>query len=120
MDDDKERFDAFMALADFRREIRESRRGIEWRVTLGLWAALAAASISIPAVVPIWIVAGCLFVVILFHCFWVKWHFLTHETERISMYYYKDSAEYLLCPDEVEKPNRILLEEPPKGLEFLT
>ena len=40
--DEKINFDALMALADFRLKRIFNRRDYEWKVTLGLWALLAA------------------------------------------------------------------------------
>jgi hypothetical protein len=116
--DDKERFDAFMVLAEFRRTIREARRSIEWRVTLGVWAALAATSISGPSTVPAYMVGEFLIVVFVFHVIWVGWHFRIHEKERIEMYYYKDRAERLLVRDEIGATTRAQLTRPPGILQL--
>ena len=42
----KDRIDALMSLANFYREVREARIRREWRVTFGLWVALATIAIS--------------------------------------------------------------------------
>lgn len=39
----KERFDALLKLAEFKCNIRESRRDVEWKVSLALWAITGAA-----------------------------------------------------------------------------
>jgi hypothetical protein len=119
--DDKERFDALMQLANFRREIREARRNIEWRVTLTTWAALGAASLStIPRDVPqCYILIGALLVLI-FHILWIAHHFRVHEEERLLMYYYKDRAEYLLLPAEITEPSRPTRDDFPKALQAPT
>lgn len=43
----KEKFDACMKLADFFRELWESRRGYEWKIAFGLWGLLAAATVTL-------------------------------------------------------------------------
>jgi hypothetical protein len=83
--------------------VRAARIGREWRVTLGLWAVLAASGISFPASIfahckaLIWVLS---FFVVGFHILWLVHHFDLHENEAARMYYYRDRAEALAVPKE--------------------
>ena len=98
----KDRFDAFLNLANFYREVREARIGREWRVTFGIWGVLATVAISAASIkaIPYWVV--CIFAIsaILFQSLWLSFHFGVHENEAKRMYSYRDHAAHLLIPDE--------------------
>ncbi len=50
----KEQFDACVKLAELAAERHSSRRGYEWKVSLGLWATLLASATVIKACLPWW------------------------------------------------------------------
>jgi hypothetical protein len=78
---DKDRYDALMTLADFRRVIRESRRIFEWRVSFIVWAALAGIAIY-PHRLPFWIVSTSAFVIAALHVLWVKWNWIANDLKE--------------------------------------
>ena len=81
---DKDRYDALMRLADFRREVREGRRQFEWKVSFIVWAALAGIA-AYPRPIPFWLVLISLMLITFAHVLWVKWNWLRNDEERIFM-----------------------------------
>jgi len=98
----KDRFDALMNLANFYREVRGARILREWRVTFGLWAALATIAISAVSIkaIPYCIIVAFVIVAIVLQLSWLLFHFSVHEKEAKRMYSYRDRAACLLTPDE--------------------
>ena len=93
---DKDRFDAYMKLAEFRRAIREGRRQFEFKMTATVYFALAGLSLY-PKNIPIWLVVGVAVPIILVgHTLWVFWNFDRNESDRVQMYRNKGAAEELL------------------------
>lgn len=90
---DKDKFDANMALAQFGASRWDQRRNIEWRVTFGIWALLAASAAIKEIKPPLW--AGpLLFFVYVF--FWLRGLWLANEADRILMRLYLNRAQSLL------------------------
>jgi hypothetical protein len=86
----KEKFDAFMRLADFRMEVRKERRQLEWRLSLGLWIALAAGMIAFKnAELHIWtpLLVFILIVVVVGHAvLWVHGNWWRNERDAKQAY----------------------------------
>jgi hypothetical protein len=72
----KERFDAFVKLAEFRMEVRKERRHHEWRVSLGLWVGMAGGMAAFKEKGLSSIGLGFfLILVALTHALWVQWNY---------------------------------------------
>ena len=100
---DKDRFDALMQLANFRREIRQSRVTTYWYVTLGIWAAIAATATALHGIsYLILIPAGLLLVGV--HIYWIYWNYIASERTAAWMYYFYESAEHAISPKEFRQP----------------
>jgi len=88
---DRDRFDAFLALADFRRQIREARIARQWQASFALWALLAGAYLKRDEL-------GCAALVaisvgsIAAHFFWLHWHAWRAEQDQAWMFCYLDEA----------------------------
>ena len=109
----KDRIDAFMSLANFYREVREARIRREWRVTFGLWVALATIAISAGSIkaIPYYFVVGFVLLAFVLYLPWLFFHFGVHERDTGRMYRYRDSAASLLIPDETppQRPTNLVL-----------
>lgn len=109
----KERIDALMSLANFYREIREARIRREWRVTFGLWVALATIAISAGSIkaIPYYFVVGFVLLAFVLYLPWLFFHFGVHERDTQRMYSYRDSAASLLIQDETppQRPINLVL-----------
>jgi hypothetical protein len=107
--DDKDRAEILMQLADFRMTRVESRRAHEWKVTVSLWALLAAgiAYVRIPAAWPVVCralaliaLAVILIVVIWLHAaWWVGDHWARSKEDILASFFYADRAHDLVSPD---------------------
>ena len=109
----KDRIDALMSLANFYREVREARIRREWRVTFGLWVALATIAISAASIkaIPYYYVAAFVLLAFVLYLPWLFFHFGVHERDTERMYSYRDCAASLLIPDETppRKPTNLVL-----------
>jgi hypothetical protein len=101
--DDKDKFDAFMRLADFRMNVRKERRQLEWRVSVGLWIGLAAGMIAFKNLqirLPEIILALFLLIVFLIHAWlWVVGNWWRNERDAMQAYRMIAMAEALLDVD---------------------
>jgi hypothetical protein len=95
---DQERFDSLMKLADFRRQVREERRQLEWKLSLALWAAMAARDECIPrpTVSNCALGIGLVLVVGAHIAFWVEASYLRNERDAKQMYDHLDPAQRML------------------------
>ncbi len=94
---DKEQFDAIMALAQFRAERRDKRMVMEWRVSLGIWALLAAGIVYSKPFPQHWLLA-CWFGAVALHCWWVWINFCAAERDSDHFYHMLSRAENLVLP----------------------
>jgi hypothetical protein len=98
--DDKDQFDAFIKLADFRMNVRKERRQLEWRLSLGLWIALAAGMIAFENLqgvrVPEYLLVPFLAVVVVGHAYWVVGNWWRNERDAKQAYRMIAKAEGLL------------------------
>ena len=92
---DKDRFDALMKLAEFKRAVRDGRRQFEWRFTATTFVALAALSVFPERATAGPVMAGIL-VICLVHTLWIYWNQKRSEEDRVEMNNYKDEAEEML------------------------
>jgi len=126
--DDKDRFEAYMKLADFYRERESSRRQLEWKISLALWALIVAAIYSIKARPPEWaIIVSLVFIVLIHTGLWV-WHFWVRSegTSRVTQRYIW-RAEHIVRGDKEEpkpaKPRTLMdsiFSMTPSIVQFLT
>ncbi|MBN9078504.1 MAG: hypothetical protein J0H84_20035 [Rhizobiales bacterium] len=68
---DKERFDTFLALAQYWADRKEARSQIEWKVTLGIWAILVGAIslyVNRPFHCPYWLLT----IIPVAHALWLR------------------------------------------------
>jgi hypothetical protein len=97
---DKDQFDAFMRLADFRMNVRKERRQLQWRVSLGLWIALAAGMIAFAnreVRLPEIILALFLIAVVVGHAYlWVVGNWWRNERDAKKAYSMIAKAKDLL------------------------
>jgi hypothetical protein len=100
--DDKNIFDALMKLSDFRFQRWQDRRKYEWRISIGLWALIAAwiyyaeiARTSPPPVVTVVL----MLVVFMLHAWWVRINWISNLKDINHAFYYSDHARNLLGPD---------------------
>jgi cbb3-type cytochrome oxidase subunit 3 len=92
---DRDRFDALLKLAEFKRTVREGRRQFEWRFTATAFVALAGLSVF-PEKANAWGITAVILVLCALHTFWIFWNQSRAEQERVEMYNYKDEAEAML------------------------
>ncbi len=91
----KERFDSLMALADFRRNVRDIRNALEWKVSLSIWAFLAAVAVAGRGYPVIWL--GVLIgMAILLHGFWMFRNYLVQRSDALKMWILADQAAAIL------------------------
>lgn len=105
---DKDRFDAFMRLSDFRFERWKDRRQYEWRVSLGLYAIMAAATIYLKDTpTPLkYFLSIILLIVVPSHAWvWVRSNWISGQRDINSAFYYAEYARQILLRDRAPPPN---------------
>lgn len=105
---EKDRFDAHYKLAEFYKQVRNERRQYEWRVTLGLWLALAAGMVQVKALPDIPVLAVVLFFefVVAYHSTWVIDNFYLRNRDANRSYAHLSRASNLAGLNKVEPPNQ--------------
>jgi hypothetical protein len=103
---DRDRFDAWLALATFRRDLRENRITRQWQASFTAWAAQGGLLWQV-ASLPRGIVIVASLGLLLVHIGWLVWHSNRAEEDQQRMLNYHDRAEALV------KGSRDL-PEPPK------
>jgi hypothetical protein len=107
--DPKDRFDAFMKLADFRAMRWNVRRQVEWKVSLGLWAVMIVSAYSFKSKPPECLLIIFLLSIFLMHTILIS-QLLVRSRQDINMaFYYIDHAEHVLFPQMIprERPRRV-------------
>lgn len=100
----KERFDAFMQLANCRREIRQYRMSNEWKLAFAIWALVAASATTLKAQPICFLVPGAIVVFVLHAC-WISWHFVRSEADASAMYGYEYQARLIISADaKIKEP----------------
>jgi hypothetical protein len=123
----QQQFDAFMKLAEFRLARRRDRIALEWKITLGLWAALLAGGyLSIQTGQHFsWISTGIvlLLVWILHAWFGVRGNWVSSEFDALTALHFQEHAEQIVRPSSPSRPAERLIWEEFKqansGLQFL-
>jgi len=101
MADRQDRFEDHLKLAEFYMEVRKDRRQHEWRVSLGLWAGLAAGIVAAAnkdtPPIPWWLLAVLLLAVIFVHaCLWIPSNEARNNRDAKKAYRHIKEAERLL------------------------
>jgi heme O synthase-like polyprenyltransferase len=104
VDSDKDRFDALMKLAEFKRAIRDSRRQFEWRFTATAFIALAGLTVT-PQRAPVYVIAIAVIAIWIIHTYWVFWNSSRNEQDAREMHKYSECAEQLL-PAEMRQEHK--------------
>jgi hypothetical protein len=90
----KDRFDAAMKLADFIAQRVTDRRQYEWKITLGLWAVLAAAPLYVRTKPPAVVLAlGLAVLVLAFSFLFIRPIAIEHGTDSEDMFAHYHAAE---------------------------
>jgi hypothetical protein len=106
----EDRFDALMKLADFRFSRWQNRRTYEWKMSAGLWAILAGATIYLKPSggLPPWLVGPMLVMAIVGHAwFWVRTNWVSSEMDIRTAFYFAEHAEGVVLAD-APKPGKRL------------
>lgn len=103
---DYRRFDALMKLADFRRQYRDTRRSIEWRVNLAAWAVMVGLIVTLKNYAS-WQAISAAFVITALHFLWVRWNFRSNERDSKPMWNHYDNARKVLQIKEAEPPKKL-------------
>jgi hypothetical protein len=100
----KDEFDAFMKLAEFHRTIRENRYQAILRISLSLWAVMAAAAIYLKHRPPEALFDVILIMIVVFHSLAVRYTQLRIWTDMTCAFYYLECARKIVLPDTVVRP----------------
>ena len=92
---DRDRFEAWLALATFRRDLRENRIARQWQASFTAWAAQGGLLWQVAAL-PRGIVIAASIGLLLVHIGWLVWHSQRAEDDQQRMLHYHDHAEALL------------------------
>src|SRR4051812_41126576 len=95
---DKERFDSFMKLADFRAIRWSTRRQVEWKATLGLWVLMATAAYYVKIRPPETLFVFILIFVVLAHAYSIIHSAARSQQDMATAFYYAEHAENSLLP----------------------
>jgi hypothetical protein len=101
---DQDEFDNYLKLASYYMDIRKDRRQHEWKVSLGLWAGLAAGIVAAKdfPTIPWWLLALLLALVVIGYVgLWVWSNESRNERDGEKAYKHSDKAEVLLNPSFV-------------------
>jgi hypothetical protein len=101
---DKERFDALMKLAELQSDIREKRRDIEWKVSIGLWAITSGAVAYLKGHSVRWSLVLLAVIVLMHSWLWVRAHYNSSERDARQVYYYMQHALQIVLPESVINP----------------
>jgi hypothetical protein len=116
---DNERFEALMKLAEFKSNIREKRRAIEFKVSIGLWGITGAAVAYLKGHSLFWSVALIAMVVFMHSLLWVRTHYNSSERDARELYFYAAQAREIVLPGSTDKPGHKLPSPRFKAWEFL-
>jgi hypothetical protein len=101
---DKERFDALMKLAELKSNIREKRRDVEWKVSIGLWAITGGAVAYLKGHSILWSLVLVGVVVFMHSWLWVRTNYNSSERDAKQVYYYVEHASRIVMPESVASP----------------
>lgn len=100
----KERFDAYMRLAEFHQASHFSHRQLEWRISLALWALIIAAMYYIKTRPPEWVVVFALLLIVFIHStLWVRQLWKSDISSAYLMGRYTRLADKLFGEKEIDE-----------------
>ncbi|HEV7513957.1 MAG TPA: hypothetical protein VGO27_19840 [Candidatus Acidoferrum sp.] len=105
-DSDKNDFDALMKLSKFYLTRNTSRRQHEWRISLSVWALLAASVVIKHRPPEIFLVTGLLAVVLAHSFLWVGQQWVRNQHDMEMAVFYAAKAEHILWPSSPDPPTR--------------
>jgi hypothetical protein len=101
---DKERVDALMKLAELQSDIREKRRDIEFKVSIGLWAITGGAVAYLKGHSVRWSLLLLAVIVLMHSWLWVRAHYNSSERDARQVRYYMGHALQIVFPGSGVKP----------------
>ncbi|HEY1525635.1 MAG TPA: hypothetical protein VGH51_05300 [Candidatus Angelobacter sp.] len=101
---DKDRIDALMRLAELQSDIREKRREIEFKVSIGLWAITGGAVAYLKGYPVGWSLLLLAFIVLMHSWLWVRTHYNSSERDAIQVRYYMEHALLIARPESGVNP----------------
>jgi hypothetical protein len=96
---EKHRFDSLMKLSEFHLTRNISRRQHEWRISLSVWALLAASLLLRNRPAELLVVTGLLTIVLTHTFLWVGQHWVRNQYDMDMAVFYAARAERLLSVD---------------------
>jgi hypothetical protein len=112
--DDKDRADLLMKLADFRMERIKSRRDHEWKVTVALWALLAAGiakPLTLTRLSPGILIITLAIVIVGHGTLWVWPHWKRSKEDTLLSFHYANNAEKLEGIENIRQCKNALTSE---------
>jgi hypothetical protein len=103
---EKYRFDALMKLAEFTSAIREKRRELEWKVSLGVWTVTAAALVYLKGCPVVWLLILLALLIAAHTWLWVRTNYNSSERDAGIMYFYVEQAIRIILPESVPDPGK--------------
>ena len=105
---EKDQFDAHYKLAEFYRQVRDEGTQHQWKVTLGIWALLAAGIVSAGKLppMPLGLVIAFLLAILVFHWLWALDNFRLRNRESDKSYEHLSKASDLAGLNKVDPSNR--------------
>jgi len=100
---DSMRFEALMRQAEFRRQFRNSRVDVEWRVTLAAWALMVGIATTVTSYPPWFIFYGVPVVVVL-HLIWLRDNFERNQQDARLMWSDYDAARATIGVEVQQAP----------------
>jgi len=109
----KNRFDAYMKIADYWADSYERRRQVEWKVSLGLWAVILggiASNDKIHRLALPWIALYSFLVLMLYSFLWLVPNMRKNERDKRLSYYFFDKASGGELSEAIHKKDPLLTE----------
>lgn len=118
----KNQFDALMALAEFRRQLREARIGREWQINVLVWAVLAGLILKPELLAGLSHRAAAVLAIVVLHLAWLRWHWRKGREDGDKMFALHKEATNLLHPAKaggvLSEAEKQIQDIPPRGLVF--
>jgi len=105
-DFDKDKFDAFMTLADYRMKRSFNRHQYEWRISFAVWALLAAATLYLHPRPPDALFILVLVAIVFLHCYFIVEVRKRNRLDTETAFYYVELAERTLALPNIEVRDR--------------
>lgn len=101
----KDEFEAWMKLAEFERKKFDTRREYEWKVSLGLWAAILGSFAVLKGIeISCWGAVVCLAVPIGHYCLWLQPLQRRNDQDDVRANGFRDNASKAIKPDVTLEP----------------